>query len=532
MKKKNIEIILLALLYFCVLFAWTRPINEMPFGDVDSSTHFTSGDWMGQNDKAIWKVPYYMNSIILNETSQGYLGYPPQFNTIEAISQIVGGHRIISPYIIIALLCSIIVLSSYFLIRNLYGFWPAFLSSLLLGFSTRDYMVYLWAQWPQAVSYAFIPIVVYAYYKYVEAYLGKEKHSWRYFIIVSVLLATQYMMHPMGIFISGAILFIYSLILLFKDKKIPFNIKHCIALITLFFIIVIVLAPLQFRVFLGSLGVIDIGLYGGGEKGGVSAIKLQHLGDLFSWSKIPENLAGVPASYYTYSGSHGGYWTLPLLILGLLVVFTRRERKDLLMISWLITLYIAIHIGVLNLPKAHRLLASEAYLFYPLIGIALIAIPSLINVKEPYKRYLKTGLIIIFILLAINFNAKPAYDTLSVAYAGIGRITPIQYEAADWIRNNLPEKAMIYQTGTPFLAKKKWIRALSFRTINYNVSLVPDLNLEGFEYVLLDYSDLSILSSDPHIKEIISFHQKWEQDNLADKPVLYNKNHIKVYAIE
>ena len=149
---KKIEIVLMAVLYMAALYLWTLPIqnNRLPFGDVDASSHFTIGDYMVTYDKSIAKIPYPVTFRYKGQNNllPDYLWYPPQYWTNTGIAQVLGGERILPPFIVVAIFSSLIVLSSYFLIRSLFGFWPAFLSSFLLMFSTRDYMIYLWGQWP------------------------------------------------------------------------------------------------------------------------------------------------------------------------------------------------------------------------------------------------------------------------------------------------------------------------------------------------------------------------------------------------
>ena len=147
---KKIEIILLVILYLSALYIWTLPIqkNKLPFGDVDASSHFTIGDYMVTYDKSIAKIPYPITFRYKGQNAMfpDYLWYPPQYWTNTAIAQIFGGDRILPFFIVVAVFSSLIIISSYFFIRNLFGFWPAFLSSFLLMFSTRDYMIYLWGQ--------------------------------------------------------------------------------------------------------------------------------------------------------------------------------------------------------------------------------------------------------------------------------------------------------------------------------------------------------------------------------------------------
>jgi len=146
----KIEIFSIAVLYLTALYIWTLPIqnNQLPFGDVDASSHFAVGDYMVTQDKSTAKVPSYIFSRYggQNTVFPGYLWYPPQYWTNTAIAQVLGNGRIFPTFILIAILSSLIIISSYFLIKNLFGFWTGFLSSFLLIFSTRDYMVYLWGQ--------------------------------------------------------------------------------------------------------------------------------------------------------------------------------------------------------------------------------------------------------------------------------------------------------------------------------------------------------------------------------------------------
>ena len=133
---KQIEVILIVILYLSALYVWTLPIhnNKMPFGDVDASSHFTIGDYMVTYDKSIMKIPYPVTFRYGGQNSAfpGYLWYPPQYWTNTGIAQVLGGDRILPHFILIAIFSSLIVLSSYFLIRSLFGFWAAFLSSFLL----------------------------------------------------------------------------------------------------------------------------------------------------------------------------------------------------------------------------------------------------------------------------------------------------------------------------------------------------------------------------------------------------------------
>ena len=121
---KKIEVILVALLYFTAIYIWTLPIqkNKLPFGDVDSSSHFTIGDYMVTYDKSIIEIPYPIKFRYRGQNSlfPDYLWYPPQYWTNLGIAQIFGNERVFPPFVFVAIFTSLIILSSYFFIRSLF----------------------------------------------------------------------------------------------------------------------------------------------------------------------------------------------------------------------------------------------------------------------------------------------------------------------------------------------------------------------------------------------------------------------------
>jgi len=53
--KLYLEIALAVILYLAAIYLWSLPFqkNSMPYGETDSGTHFTLGDYMAQTDKPI-----------------------------------------------------------------------------------------------------------------------------------------------------------------------------------------------------------------------------------------------------------------------------------------------------------------------------------------------------------------------------------------------------------------------------------------------------------------------------------------------
>ena len=120
------------------------------------------------------------------------LNNPPTYNLDFTFLQILSGDRIVSPYLLIAITSFLTAFSMYFLIRKLYGFLPATFVSLSVVFSIKDFLTYLWGQRPNLASFVFIPLLMYSFYKYIDAfYSGQNKPICLY--ITSLLFCSSYL---------------------------------------------------------------------------------------------------------------------------------------------------------------------------------------------------------------------------------------------------------------------------------------------------------------------------------------------------
>ena len=526
---KKIELFLVAALYLTALYIWTLPIqkNSMPFGDVDASSHFTIGDYMASQDRSILEIPYPVTFRYWGQNAffPDYLWYPPQYWTNTGIAQVLGGERIMPVFILIAVLTSIIILSSYLLIRDLFGFWPAFLSSFLLIFSTRDFMIYLFGQWPQSLSFAFTPLVLYCFYQYHKSY-KESKPKPIYLYLMAMFLSAQFFFHPQGMIASAGALIAYNLILSIKNRKIPFSFKHLIISIILFAVVSSAFAPLNVGEFFSSLA----------EKQSESQGSAFQFDKLFKWYQGIKGDPGIPDFYFTYNETHGSllenvkntllaWWTLPFLLIGLFILAYRRREEDYLLLAWFISYYLLTRMVVWGFGSRDiRMFAYEAHVFYPIIAIGLLSLSSL-QKQEAFKKYLKFGLIALFLILAVSINGKSAYEVLKSQQNSIGRISQPQYEAAEWIREKLPAKAGIYDYGTlgfqNFAAKIKWLLVLSQRHF-----IVGNDQLNMTNYVFVDYTDAIALGNQNYFNAIKNFEMQFQ-----NATPIYNKNNIRVYQV-
>jgi len=196
------------------------------------------------------------------------------------------------------------------------------------------------------------------------------------------------------------------------------------------------------------------------------------------------------------------------------------------MLSWLISFYFLTRLVVFGIGgRDIRMFAYEAHIFYPIIAVGMLSLSSFAR-QETFKKYLKYSLVISFLIFAVFINGRSAYDVLKGQQFSIGRTNIAQYEAAEWIRSNLPEQADIYNLGTlgyqNFGAKIKWLGVLSQRHFIINND---QINLT--DYLLIDYSDALSLRNQDYINALQNFERNFQ--NLTP---IYNKNNIRVYKVD
>ncbi len=519
---RNLEAIIITLLYLTCLYFWTLPIqkNPIPYGEVDAVSHYAVADYIYQSDRSITTLPYYIDKRYGKDNlfKPHVLWYPPPFHTALAIAAVFGGESNVPIYIANAIFGSLIVLGVYFIMRKFFGFEAALISGFLLIFSMRDIMIYLWGQWPERMGFAYLPLILYCFYKYCSSYLHKEERP-IYLYIMALLLAVNFFIHPMDFFHSIGALVLLGVFFLIKEKRLFFNIRYVFAAVVLFLLVVSVFPSQSMNVFIRL------------RSGKGDAVAVGDISRLFHWFKPQEDNPGVPQSYFSYKAMIGPYWTMPLIFLGILFLLLRRNKKDLVMLAWLVSLYIMIHLDFIGKGRVHRSLSGTAHIFYPLMILGLIytvsLIPKLMPTLRRYKSLLKYGLIIIFVIFMFMSAGVAANRSLKGAYSGILRINPYQYELAQWLRQgNVPEDAAIYHQGSIFLAKTRWIWFIGHRhLISSERHSVDEYNVT---HVIMDYSDFALIGDQNTVNNL----QEWEKQNLINNTLIYDKDYIRVYEFE
>ena len=533
--KKYLEVFIFLAVYLFAIYMWTLPFqdNRTPYGEFDAISHWGLGDFIAQRDRTFVYLPPFLDYPYGtdNEFKPHTLWYPPPFHTDFAIISAFSNDRMVPIYLTNAIFASSILISVFFVIRRLFGFLPAILSSFLLTFSMRDIMPYLWGQWPERFAYAFVPLILYCFYMYYTTY-SKEENKPIYLYMMSLLLAVNVFIHPLVFFHSLIGIFVLGVALAIKQKKIPFSWKH-IGLALLFFLVLFAIFPYQTGNVIVSFT----------KSSTPEEMKHSIVSRLLQWAPNAEDFVGsVPASYFSFKDMHG-LWTLPFLLIGLLILVIRRENRDIFLLAWLISLYLVLHRDLIDkFMFLHRSLSASAHIFVPITVIGALSLFSLIKLPKIYKSFLKYGAAVLIVVLTIVYNFPAAHSTLDNAYDHpFLRPNAAQIEVSEWIKDNTPEDINVSVIGPyPDIMKKaSWMASYSHRTSHYFEGFLTwpryEENREEIinyhllnDYVVFDYTDIALLSDKSLAEQWLSF----EKQQMANHTLLYNKDNIRVYKYE
>lgn len=533
LRKAHIETILFIAVYIFAIYMWTLPFqnNKIPYGEDDAISHWKIADSFVQKDKTYVYLPPYIDYDYGgdNKFKAHTLWYHPPFHTDLAIISSFANGRVVPTYLTNAILASSILISVFFVIRKLFGFLPALLSEFMLAFSMRDIMPYLWGQWPERFGYAFIPLILYCFYVYYTTY-SKESSKPIYLYLMAMLFGIQIMVHPLSFFHSLAGIFVLGILLLVKMRKIPFNAKH-IGVALLIFIMLFAIFPYQ------SGNVVNSFMKK--SKKIPDSFKFSRL---LEWGPNPDYFRGsVPESYFSFREMHG-FWTLPFLLIGLLILAVRREKRDIFLIAWLISLYLVLHRDMMGKwVFLHRSLSATAHIFAPITVIGAVSMFSIFKMNDMFRATLKYAGAALIVVLTVVYNIPPAYSTLEQAYSSpIARLNPAQIEVSEWLRQNTPEDQNVSIIGPPqqLMQKVWWIAAYSQRIGHYFEGFLvwnsykdkPEIARYHLlnDVIVMDYSDIALLSDQRLVEQWLAF----EKQTLVNYSLLYSRGNIRVYKYD
>jgi hypothetical protein len=563
-KRSYIEAGIFIAVYLFAIYVWTLPFqdNRTPYGEWDAISHWELGDFIAQYDQTFVYLPGFLDYSYGgdNNYKPHTLWYHPPFHTDFAIISAFSNDRMVPIFLTNAIFASAILISVFFVINRLFGFLPAILSSFMLTFSMRDILPYLWGQWPERFAYAFIPLVLYCFYMYYISY-SREKNKPIYLYIMSLLLAINVFIHPLVFFHTLIGIFVLGVTLAIKLRKMPFNLKH----ISIFLLLFLVL----FAVFPYQTGNVIVSFT---KSSTPEESKYPLISRLLQWAPNPRDFVGsVPGTYFSFEQMIG-YWgflddsksqginsdspffkklsvnitnlLFIFLVIGIAILFLRKEQRDIFLLAWLISLYLVLHRDLIGkFTFLHRSLSATAHIFIPIIVIGALSISSLIKIPKMYRSLLKYVIAVLIVAFTLMYNMPFAFSTLDNAYnSPLIRLNPAQIEVSEWLKDNIPEDRNVSIIGTPEQLDKKvwWMASYSHRVSHY---------FEGFftwssedeetkqriasghllsDYVVFDYSDIALLSDRSFVERWLEF----EQRNMANHTLLYNKDNMKVYKYE
>jgi hypothetical protein len=536
MDKKDTAI--LTVLFMLSFFVWTLPFqqNHAPFGEGDGAYHFAYAHYMSSTDQSMTKLPNFIHFWYYNFNTiiPGVPEYPPSSHLNAAFMQIIGG-EVIPAFIYYAITSFFGALTTYFLIRKLFGWFPAALAGFGMAFSNREIMLYLFGQRPTITPFAITPVVVYAYYKFLTS-LFSGKTDNKYLYVTTLLLASQFLLHLQALIVTAAILFVFTFMMLVKERRLPVkNLSYnhlgiCVLLL-------IILCASFLPIYLGA-------------EFDVRTAPFQDASRLFRWGLTAEEVAGgYPASFVSFSAQYGSSWmVIPIFVALAYLLIRRQDNKSVLLLSWFAAIYFLFHLDFFvgtSFGRLARLLIAEPMLFFALIALGVFALPRFVKLDVRIRSVLNIALLAVFVLVFVFAIAKPQYSSLQHQYEGISRITPVQIEAAKWINKNLPEDAVVYNYGTLTYGKKRFMLAFSHRYIDnfhgeiVNGSIVNPEHwsfLEDYNtsyYFMFDYSDLAVLAAVPQYSQSaqqqIQRMQAFELQQFSNKTPVYDKNQVRVY---
>lgn len=549
---KTVAVAAVTVLLLVSLYLWTLPFqkNRLPFGEGDSAWHFAIGDHISSSDKAEFRLPYYIGvwyygfNKILGPFSPEY---PPSNHVNYALMQVFGGERFIPVFIYRAIASFLGVLAVFFMVWRLFGVLPAFIAGLGLSFSLREQLTYLFGQQPTLVAIVITPVTMYAWYKYLASVYGSSEdrtnHSGGgnavYLYITFALLASQYLLHFQGFVASAVIMAVFAAAMLVRFRKLPLsklNVRHILVASLLFVVVAAPFAAIYF---------------GAGD-----VVSRSGFGRLFEWGISPDDVQGsFPASFVEFSAEYPKI-LLPFLAVGTLLLLLRlflvkNNLKEIFLLSWLVGMYLAVHLDVFiptGLNRLARMLVLENYIFFTLIAMSVVWLPqavaSFLKLNLRIAAVAKYSLAAILIFALVMTSGRATYTTLSQAYGGIDRITPVQADFAESYLGKLPENAFIYDPSVKVVGqwrypKMRWMLGISGRHVaRYDGGEIAGADFidKSETYFMFDYSDIALLASNPAFQQQASAWasqlQQIEKGMFNNTPPIYDVNNIRLYKYE
>src|SRR3989338_5388629 len=533
----------LAVLLVVSMWLWTLPFqtNPMPFGEGDSAWHFAIGDHISSSDKAAYRLPYYIG--VWYYGFNRILGpfapeYPPSSHVNYAMMQVAGADRFVPVFIYRAFGSFLGVVAVFFVVWRLFGVLPAFLAGLGLAFSLREQMTYLFGQQPTLTAIVLTPVASYAWFRFLVS-LYERKVNYSYLFAAFALLASQFMLHIQGFAASVVFIGVFSVLMAVRFRRIPLSMRVAVRLALALAVLAVVAAPFA-AIYLGAGDVVS----------------RSGFGRLFEWGISPDDVRGsFPESFVSFSAEYPSV-VLPFLAAGVLLLLlrlllVRNNVKELFVLSWLVGMYIVVHLDVFiptGLNRLARMLVLENHVFFTLIAMSVVWLPqtlsSLLRFDGKLVSAAKYSLAAVLVVSIVFTSGESGSNSLKAAYGGIDRITPVQADFAASYLSTLPDDAFVYDPSVKIVGqwrypKMRWMLAVSRRHIaRYEGGEIAaaDFIDKSRIYFMFDYSDIALLASSQQYQQQAALWagqlQQGEQQLFNGTAPVYDVNNIRLYRYE
>lgn len=304
--------------------------------------------------------------------------YPPLFQYLLASGGVLFNQDILTvSRVLQPILAFFVLLSFTYVTYKLYNKCTAFFAGFLAMSTSLIHRFVL--PIPENLALIIFPLSIYLYYRSVK------DNSYRYAVISGILAGIIFLTHALSILILVTVIIIFSLSLLILGKKV--NLK-------------------QFWVFLGSTLLI----------GSVWWLPL-----LLQYGYVflsPLNQAVGLAGYLPIFG----VLSLILMPVGGYLILKRREIRDVLILTWLLSLLFLANIYLLGVD-----VLSERILTFAVFPLAIIAGLGLNYVRVHFDKKLFYFLAVVTVAVSVFSGAYYMSDTEPM-------VSPSEIDIAQWFK--------------------------------------------------------------------------------------------------
>jgi asparagine N-glycosylation enzyme membrane subunit Stt3 len=474
---------------------------NLPYGEGDAAYHFQMSKLIAEGG-----YPQEFNHILdMPGVRYGSYVYPPVTHTGMALLKLISGaNQLTASFIYVAFMDSLLIATTFLLVKELFGYTAGIASSLIISVSKRNIQSLLWGQWPSLAGMVFIPLIL--------LYGIKSLRDSRYAKLCGLFCGLSFLTYPQS---TGYSLFVLSLI--YVSRRVQIKPKTLKKLLTSFTVVFIVLAlPTAPKIvqYFSSENVKAAG---------------------FSVSRLAEWYPSVKPGVRFFEG-YPPSWFNPLLVydkvllalvlLSLTALFFNNNDRRVFASANILVFYLITHSDVFGLSpdRVVRQFNSEVLLF-------AFIIPMVFTVeKAGLRKYFFVVAVLLvsaYFLSRVNSLMPLLYNT----YSPKMRLTPREYEAGVWLKRNTHPDSIILFQGKVYGPVTRWIAAVSDRRIAtysdnkidfdgivFNVSL-PD-------YVLLDYTPLVLPPEERTQNTLIMY--ALEQQLMNYTTLVYENDEIAV----